>query len=221
MDLKYNEWSKISVNKYNELNKVLRGDYNTGDFDLDLIDQHIDIISVLNDSTPDEIGLLTPYEFGEYVKELSFLKKMPRVDINTKYILNGKEYNVFLEMRDMNISQFIDFQTLYKDKENKMKELLACFVLPKGRKYGDGYDIMEVINDIGEYMCIVDANSILFFFTLLYRSLLKAILNYYTSQLKKLMKREENREKANKMRIAIQRIQQAMSLIENGDGHIM
>lgn len=221
MKLKYKSWKDISVNVYDKLQERVKAVHLTGDETLDGISQNIALISVLCETDEDTIANLGVDKFGKLVREIEFLKDMPKVEIKTDYELNGKKYEVWLDIQNMNMAQYIDFQTFYKESEKHTKELIACFLLPKGKKYCDGYQIAEVIDDIGNYLSIVDARSIMFFFTLAFRSLTKAMLNYSTKKMKKAMKNEKDREKVNKIKIAIQKMEEAMNLVENGDGLII
>lgn len=218
VELKYKNWNEITVDVFDKL-KALHP--NTGeDVIINQLNDNIDILSVLCECDVDDIADLSASKFNELVRQITFLDDMPKVKIQEVYIINGHKYRVFLEIKDMTMSQYIDFQTLMKDQEKNFKKLLACFLLPEGKKYCEGYDITEVINDIGK-MSIVDANSVMFFFALLYRSLTKVMLNCSIKDLKKIMKKEKNKVEKIKIGRAIVKMKEAMTLVENGDGFIM
>ena len=217
MELKYKNWNEISINTFNELKNI---DYNKEEGILGELEANVELLSILCDVEDEVISNLSTTEFHNLLMQTEFLKEMPKVKVQDKYVINGKKYKLFLTLRDMTISQYIDFQTYYKDYNNKFAECLSCFLIPEGNKYGEGYDIGEVIEDIGNYMSIVDANSIMFFFVLLYRSLTKATLSYSITQMKKIMKKTKDREEKNKLGIAIKEAEKAMSLLTNGDGSI-
>ena len=168
----------------------------------------------------DTIVSLTTSEFSTLLSQTTFLSTLPKVKIQDTYTINGNEYEVFLTLKDMSVAQYIDFQTFYKDQDKYFKELLACFLIPKGKKYGDGYDIQKVKDDIGNHLSIVDANSILFFFVLLYQSLTKAMLTYSIRQMKKARKKM-NKEEQEKIDIAIAETKRAMTLVGNGYGYTL
>lgn len=217
MDLRFRNWNEISVNTFNELKNI---DYNKEDGVLGELEANIEILSILCDVDENDISNLSTTEFQYLISQIEFLKTMPKVKVQDKYVINGKKYKVFLTLKDMTISQYIDFQTYYKDFNNKFAECLSCFLIPEGKKYGEGYDIAEVIDDIGNHLSIVDANSIMFFFVLLYRSLTKVTLGCSIKDLKKIMKKTKDREEKNKLKIAIREAEKAMTLLQNGDGFI-
>lgn len=217
MELRFRNWNEISVNTFNELKNI---DYNKEDGVLGELEANVELLSILCDVEDEDISNLSTTEFHNLLMQTEFLKTMPKVKVQDKYVINGKKYKVFLTLKDMTISQYIDFQTYYKDFNNKFAECLSCFLIPEGKKYGEGYDIAEVIDDIGNHLSIVDANSIMFFFVLLYRSLTKVTLGCSIKDLKKIMKKTKDREEKNKLKIAIREAEKAMTLLQNGDGFI-
>lgn len=216
IELKYKSWKEISINTFNNLKEIR---INSND-SIELLDSNITLLSILCDVDEDTIADLTTSEFSTLLSQTTFLKDMPKVKIQEYYKINGKEYQVFLSMKNMTVSQYIDFQTFYKEQDKYFKELLACFIIPKGKKYGEDYDVQEVIDDIGNHLSIVDANSILFFFVLLYQSLTKAMLTYSIQQMKKA-KRKMNKEEKEKIDLAIEEVKRVKNLVGNGYGYTL
>lgn len=221
MELKYKSWNDITVNVYERLTNAIATAEEIGDSGIDNLNKHIAILATLCDVEEDVIAELTPAEFYKLVKQTDFLNEQPKKNIIDKVNLNGKEYEVFLSVGEMTMNQYIDFQTFYKDREKNFKQLLAIFILPKGKKYCEGYNIQDVIDDIGEYLPITDANNILFFFVLAFRSLTKVMLKSLVKQMKKMKKKKENKEQTEQIELAMEQIQTALNLVENGDGLFM
>ena len=216
IELKYKSWNDISINTFNKLREIK---INSND-SLELLDSNIALLSILCDVDEDTIASLTTSEFSTLLSQTTFLSTLPKVKIQDTYTINGNKYEVFLTLKDMSVAQYIDFQTFYKDQDKYFKELLACFLIPKGKKYGEDYDVQEVIDDIGNHLSIVDANSILFFFVLLYQSLTKATLTYSIRQMKKARKKM-NKEEQKKIDMAIAEMKRAMTLVGNGYGYTL
>lgn len=193
MKLKYKSWQDISINVFDKLRNINVKASNN----IEVLDNNITLLSILCDCTEDEITNLTTSDFTKLLAQTEFIKDLPKVNIKDKYTLNGKEYRVFTSLKEMTVAQYLDFQTYYKDKDKYFKELLSCFIIPKGKKYGD-YNIDEVIDDIGNHLSIVDANSVLVFFFVLFQSSIKVMLRYCTKKMKK-MKNEEEKEKMQKL----------------------
>lgn len=216
IELKYKSWKEISINTFNKLKEIR---INSND-SIELLDSNIALLSILCDVDEDTIASLTTSEFSTLLSQTTFLSTLPKVKIQDTYTINGNKYEVFLTLKDMSVAQYIDFQTFYKDQDKYYKELLACFLIPKGKKYGEDYDIQKVIDDIGNHLSIVDANSILFFFVLLFQSLTKATLTYSIRQMKKARKKM-NKEEQEKIDMAIAEMKRAMTLVENGYGYTL
>lgn len=217
MELKYKNWKDITINIFEKLMAVDNMEQ-TNDIDMDNINKNIAILSVLCDVDEDTISNLGINEFGNLVKQTSFLNDMPKVKIENKYTINGKKYEVNFNLRHMNMAQYIDFQTYIKEQNKYLKEIIACFLIPKGMKYGEGYNVSDVVSDIGNYMSIVDANSIFFFFTLSFRSLTKAMLSCLSRKMKKMMRKEKNKEMKKNITEAMEQIKMVQVLVENGVG---
>ena len=221
MELKYKNWEEITVNVFERLNEAINSVERCGNTDLDLLNQQVAILSVLCDVDEDKIAELSTTEVSELIRQTAFLNETPKKNIIDKVTLNGKEYEIFLSIKEMTMSQYIDFQTYFPHRDKKFKEILSIFIIPKGKRYCEGYRIDEVINDIGEYLPITDANNIMFFFLLAYQSLTKVTLTLLIKSMKKLKRKEKNRERVAQIEQAIMKIREAQASVENGDGFII
>ena len=212
--LKYKSWNDITVDVFEKIKKINPNVYD----DFDALNANVELISILCDVDEDVISNLSCGEFTKLLKETSWVQDTPKVDIKDKYVINGKQYKLFLELRNMSMSQYIDFQQLMQDSEKNFKQLLACFLIPEPyNKYGDGYDVMDVIKDVGS-LPICDAKSIMVFFSLQYQSLTKAMLTYSIRKMKKARKAMKTQEEREKIDLAIEEMKMAVSLVESGDG---
>ena len=211
--LKYKNWSEISIKKFDEIKKELNKNKNNE------LEANLALLSSLCDVPIDEIEDLPLNEFSRLLKQTDFMKKMPKVDIKEKYVINGKKYDVCLNVNKMTTSQYIDYQTFGKDIENNLKNIIAIFMIPEGKKYGD-YDLDEVIDELYDNMPIADAYSVCFFFTLQLQSLTKATLCYLERKIKKEMKKEKNKMRKEKITEGLEQIQQVKHLLNDGAGYI-
>jgi hypothetical protein len=216
MELKYKNWKEISINTFNELKNI---DYNKEEGILGELEANIELLSILCDVEDEVISNLSTTEFHNLLMKTEFLKEMPKVKVEDTYIINGTKYKLFLSLKQMSVAQYVDFQTYFKDQQKYFRELLSVFLIPKGMKYGEGYNIDDTINDIGEYLSIVDANSILFFFAILFQSLTKVILNSSIKEMKKLKKKMTNKEEIEKLETVIKELERAKVLAKSGIGY--
>lgn len=217
MELKYKTWKDITIDVYEKIRAIKADELNTDEQALDL---NIKLLSILCDVDEDTITDLPITEFSNLVSKTEFLKNMPKYTIESTYKVGDRVFDVQTNLRAMTTAQFIDFQTLVKEQDKNLSNLLACFMLPKGKKYGEDYDIIEVAEYLKKNMSIAIARSVMFFFTLEYQVLQKVMLDYSIKEMKREMKNEENEETKKKMEEAIQQMMQLKDLIKSGAGSI-
>lgn len=216
--LKYNNWNKISIKKFDEISNILSSINNVNEDEA--LEININLLSILCDVSVEEIEDLPLTEFSKLVKQTEFLKEMPKVDIKDNYVINGKKYVLCANVSKMTTAQYIDYQTLVKNADKNVKELLSVFLIPKGKKYGE-YDLEEVMNDIYNYFPIADARAVSFFFTLVLQSLTKATLISLERRTKKELKKTKTKEEKEKIEILLETIRLSKDSIPNGIGHIL
>ena len=86
-------------------------------------------------------------DFNEKCKEIEFLQKPIPNDLHIKTIkVNGREYYFDGLLGNITTAQYIDFQNYQKN--NDEYKTFSVFIIPKGHKYNDGYDMEQVFNDI-------------------------------------------------------------------------
>lgn len=214
--LKYDNWSKITIDVYERL-KTINTEPTTEE---ETFDANVKLLSILCDCSEDDIINLPLLDFTILMGKTEFLKTMPKYNLQDKYIIGDKMFDVVQSVKKMSTAQFIDFQTLVKNKDENTANILACFIIPHGKKYGEDYDIMEVAEFLKHNLDIARARSILFFFTLQYQALQTATLDYSIRQMRKQMKKEKNEETKKKMGEAIEQAMQVKILLQNGVGFI-
>lgn len=212
--LKYNDWNYISIKKFDEIKKALNANRNNE------LEANLEMLSILCDVSVEEIEDLPLTEFSKLVKQTEFLKEMPKVDIKDSYVINGKKYVLCANVSKMTTAQYIDYQTLIKNADKNVKELLSVFLIPKGKKYGE-YDLEEVMSDIYNYFPIADARAVSFFFTLVLQSLTKATLISLERRTKKELKKAKTKGEKEKIEILLGTIRLSKDSIPNGIGHIL
>ena len=185
-------WFNISLKKYIELKDLYLDPEITDE------DRLLYQIKILFDIDP--LKLKTS-ELHKYINEMRFLgEKVPKVKLKSTYKLGQNTYVLKKDLKDFNVSMWIDFQNFLKegsDIDNYAK-LLSVFFFPLGKDvkdYGEGYDIEQVRQDINNHLSIADANSIAGFFLRYQKGLLIASLLYTRKKvLKTPMNREQKKE---------------------------
>lgn len=123
-------------------------------------------------------------DFNEKCKELQFLQKPIPNDLHVKNIkVNGREYYFDGLLGNITTAQYIDFQTYQKNEDEQ--KTFSVFIIPKGHKYNDGYDMEQVFNDILDIPVPV-LFSASFFFSRQFELFIKIFRRYSIKQMKKL-----------------------------------
>lgn len=204
MELKYKNWNEIPISLWKEIKEVKTDD---------TTQLNLELLALLCDVSIDDIYSLNVGEINKLLPQIKFLEDFK---FDTKFsaktiVLNGKTYNVSIDLQKFTIAQYIDFQTYWGQKDRDLAKIISCLLIPKGCKYNDGYDVVEVINDIEEHLSITIANSIVFFFLKESVSSIKATLICLEWMTKRKMRK--NKEQ---MMEALNQIQIMEKIISSG-----
>ena len=191
-------YDKLSIGKWQEILEI------SETIGMSEEEKNIAVIAVLNDLRDDEVLNLPLSQFAELNKATAFLTQLPQKRLMAdKYILGDTEFKVLINLTQMTAGQYIDYQTYVKDPDNNLVQIISIFLIPKGKKYNEDYDMAEVHKLIREHLSIVDAMSISAFFLLLSEISIKTTLTSSIKKMKKMMRKEKNKEQKNKLREAI------------------
>ena len=179
------------------------------------IDKQIAIISILSGIPEVEIMRMPLLEYQKLAGFTNFLNyDLPKARgvLKKEYALAGYEIKPMTDVLRMTTAQYVDFQMLSKDADKRVPEILSIFLVPKGMKYNDGYDIKKIQEAIREDLSILDINEMLAFFLSKFVTLMRATLTYSEW----IAKRMKNRDKRAEM---MRTISQTKGLFKvNGDG---
>lgn len=202
--IKKKSWNDISINDYYEIMDFLESD-------LDAVSKDVGLLSVLCETDTDAIYSLSLDEVEALMKQIDWVK---RFDFNRKWKANrvrigDSVYDVCVDLSNMTVSQYIDFQNFWskQDLREYYGNILACFFVPKGKKYCEGYDVKALAEEFRNTVSIELANAVCFFFLkrLLYS--IKATQVYLTWQMKKMKKKHpEMKEKIAQMEKELARV---------------
>lgn len=212
-----NNYKDLTIAKYQEL-------YSVDWENMEEIDRQVTIISILSDKTEDEVLALPLAEYSKMAAQTEFLAKEPNVKNRTpnKVKINGKEYEVLKDVKDMTAGQYIDYQQYLSlnDITKYLPYLLSCFIIPKGKKYGE-YNVDVVINDIRNNMSVEEALNIAGFFMKKFRTSIEGMLLYLGWKMKMTKRKAKDETVKNKLEIARKRLQSLYNSIRNGDGFLV
>ena len=210
MKIKYNSPGELPLSKYLKTLEIFNDKY------LSDLDKNIEILAIYADTTVDAILKLLPDEAGMYMAEMSDVisSYKPSNSKHPKKIkINDQVYNVNYNIGKLNMAQYIDFQQTIVNKNylENLPALLSIFIIPKGHKYNDDYDILELRNILENNITLDEALSIVFFLKTKSISLIKLKLLYYKLTLKIMRWTTRDKQTKEMLRIA----QNQLSMLES------
>lgn len=204
-------YNKLTLGKYMEIQEVSRNE------SLEDIDKQVQILSILTGVAEEEILHLPIQDYKELVVKSGFLdpENINYHPVAKKYILGKFELIPCRDFRKIETCQYIDFQTYAPDLDKYLVEFLSVILVPKGHRYNEGYDILEVQKAIREEMSVSDGVSLAGFFLTWCRKSIKDSLNYSKREAMRIKDKTKREEILGKIR------EQERLLETSGDGSPM
>lgn len=192
MKLKKKSWDDISINEYYELVDAME------DANLQPLDKSVALLAVLCECTPEEIYNLPMYEIDKLNSQIGWIRKFDfSKRFHSKHLtLAGKKYDVCVNLQEMTVSQYMDFQMLWgkNDLKTYFGNILCCFIIPSGKKYCEGYDVQALADEFRDEIPITLANSVCFFFLKRLVLSIKTSLLFLQIMMKQMGKETPNKE---------------------------
>ena len=199
IEVKKKRWEDITINDYKEIVNITQKE-----LDSDL-EKSISILAILCECTEDDLYSMSANKLYKLLSEIEWVKQPYKFNHNwsSKYItINGIKYDVVVDINKFTVAQYADLQ-IYWDKRDDidyMAKLMTLFIIPNGKTYNNGYDIVQLANIIEDNVSINDFNSICFFFLKSCLIFIKASLLFSNWQLMKLMIKEKDKEKKKQLK---------------------
>lgn len=181
-------WRDVTIDEYFNLVDRL------SDEGLTEYEREVILVSFVMGVTEDKVWDMTIGEFKTNQLNTAFMKEFNVArDCNFKTIqLAGEKYDVCTDLHNFTVAQYIDFQTFYaqrKDNANILASLLACFIIPRGHSYAEGYDVNDLKLKIINGLDILTAEELLFFFLKRYLLLMRATANYFNWAIRRMKRK--------------------------------
>ena len=199
-------YRNLPVGKYLEICDLAR------DENVDPLTQQVKTISILTGLTEDEVLALPIMEYKELAGKTKFLEKDydGKLQIAKSYGLNGMELIPVKDITKINVAQYVDFQTFSKEGDKYIVESLSTLLIPKGKKYNEGYEISDVHKAIRENLSVADVLSLSAFFLKMW---VKSIKDFQIFSIKEIQKIPD-KERRDKLMKQMEEIHSKI----NGDG---
>ena len=202
-------YRNLSIGKYLEILSLSQ------DESVDALEQQVKTISILTGLTEDDVLALPITKYKELAGKTKFLENGydGKLQVAKSYGLGGMELIPVKDFAKITTAQYVDFQNLSKEGDQYLVETLSTLLIPKGKKYMDGYEIEDVRQAIRENLSVADVLSLSAFFL---TKFVKSIKDFQTYSIKAIQK-IPNREMRQKL---MKQMQEAMEIHSktNGDG---
>lgn len=167
-------FDKLTLGDYLEIQKI------ASDESMEELDKQTGILSILTGESEEELLHLPIPEYRGLVARSQFLQpeNISYHPVAKKYIVGKFELVPVRDFRRIETCQYVDFQTYAPDLDKYLVEFLSVILVPRGHRYNEGYDILEVQKAIREEMSVSDGISVAGFFLTLSRKSILDTLSY-------------------------------------------
>lgn len=199
MNIKKKSWNDITISDYKKIKAITEREFDSE------LEKGIAVLSVLCGVDEDEVYSLPISQLKGLLDGIAWMNEPYTFDKNWKadtITINGEKYDIVADINKFTVAQYADFQ-IYWDKRDDvdyMAKLLSVFIIPKGKTYNDGYDVVELIDILENNISINIWNSINFFFLKDLMRLTEASLYYSLWVTMKMIWKEKNKEKKKELK---------------------
>lgn len=195
-------YRNLPVGKWLEILELSR------DENVDALEQQVKTIAILTGLTDDEVLDLPIMEYKSLAAKTMFLEKDydGKLQIAKSYGLNGMELIPVKDFSKITTAQYVDYQTFSKEGEMYLVQTLSTLLVPKGKKYNDGYDMDAVQQAIRDNLSVADVLSLYAFFLTKWVKSIKDSQTYLDKEIKKIpnkLMREKLMKQVQEMRSKI------------------
>lgn len=181
----------------------------------DEVDRQVAVIALLTGRSQRDILNLPIADYTALAGKAAFLTappdKLPRVA--DAYRVGGFTLVPSKDLRKVTAAQYIDFQALAPKGDAALPEILSCFLIPSGCKYGDGYDVADVHAAVLD-LPVADVLALSAFFLKRYAALIRGT----RISLERMRKRERNPKRRAMLEARLTELKAAGASLTAGDG---
>lgn len=182
-------------------------------------DKQVRIISILSGMAEADILALPVPEYKRIAAATEFLIHPCQEGRMAKsYRLGDLVLVPTQDLTKITAAQYIDFQTLSQEGEEKTVELCSVFLVPKGHKYADGYDIADVQDAIRRNLSVQDVVTLAAFFLRKYAESIVSSLTFCKREIRRTKDPKAKAEMEAKLTEAETMLRQLAASLTGGAG---
>ena len=198
-------WNHITGEQYWEIFDILNSEASD-------LQKQAELIALIEGKPVDEILSLDMSSAAELINKLEFLNKF---ELSKRYhpssiIIDNKKYNVYPNLANLNVAQFIDYQSFIAQPfRESYDKILSIFLIPDGHEYNNGYDILEVQEVIRTKLSWLEIQNLLNFILVRYADSYNHSLAYLTKKVQK----EKNPQKKLEMERNLNQLLKSLKIL--------
>lgn len=208
-------YNQLPIGKYKKLVEIAKRGNLTED------EQNIAIVAVLADMTEEEVEAMPYVEMRSLCAKAGFIyEQPPTTKPKNRYKIGRFDCEVQTKPEKLTTAQYTDFKQLASVADDKPEVVLSIFLVPRGMKYCDGYDIEELQQAINDHLPIGQGLSILAFFLRRLQTSIESTLIFSASMMKAVVMSAMG-EKKEQMKAKLEELMGAIRSYGSGDGLTM
>ena len=202
-------YRNLPIGKYLEILELSQ------DENVDALEQQVKTISILTGLTEDDVLALPIAQYKELAGKTKFLENGydGKLQVAKSYGLGGMQLIPVKDFAKITTAQYVDFQTFSKEGDKYLVETLSTLMIPKGKKYNEGYEVADVHKAIRENLSVADVLSLSAFFLTKFVKSIKDFQTYSIWEIQKIPNREMRERLMKQMQEALE-----IHSKTNGDG---
>ncbi len=190
-------------------------------------DWKVTALSMLTGKPEEELLTMPLTEFASLMRRAGFLVTPPAVQrAKPSYKAGAFELVPSMNANKVTAAQFIDFQTFCKEKDDETRcvAVLSCMLVPKGKKYCEGYEAADVREAIRNHISVADALALYGFFLGLLGTSLRLSQTYSDRLIRRMEKMPKTPRRDRTLaetKAKLEELRRQIVSIENGAGSQM
>ena len=199
-------WKDITITDYKQIMKILEREYDSP------LEKDMAVCALLNGISEEDMYAMDFAQGRKMLSEMEWMKKDFAFNRhwNLKHLnINGKRCRMYQNIESLSMAQYLDFENFWEKRDECMGNVLACFIVPEGHKYNEGYDVVQFAQELEDTLSIEEWNSIAFFLLRSWSTSIRCSLRYGEWQMLKMRWKTKDETQKKEISKAIRQMRQA------------
>ena len=190
-------WKDITIKDYKHIVEISNRELDS------TLEKDLAVCAFLNGIDERDMYAKSVAQTKAMLAEMDWIRRQFTFDYKwhmKKMVINGKKCRVYQSIEELTMAQYLDFQNYWEDRDNNQGKVLACFIVPEGYQYNEGYDAVEFAEELERTLSIQDWNAIAFFLLKGWLVSIRCSVRYGVWTIQKMIWKEKNKEKKKELK---------------------